>query len=154
MPPKFAANAALPPTTNTDAHDLETIVGVWPPPLPGVVPPLRIMTVGGSDIHTYVAETIVIATDDLMKTRNERHRRKFHEFAGDNLKVWNELCNSFYRPDPVTGRLGRRLLRLREAGTGSAVRAPGETFSEFGDISCCPVLTSYRKISFSTACRV
>ncbi len=150
MPPKvvlvvWGPNGVIPGHVRQDPDPREavvqrvvavpSIIPPLPPPAPpagGVVvaPPVPIsgfpefLLVKMSDICTYNADAIVIATDVDMQRRNEPYYTKFHTLAGPNLRLWNDAVHYRYTaigvvPPPM------RVSELEVVG--DAVRSPGKS---------------------------
>jgi len=149
MPPKvvpvvWAPNGVIPGHVRQEADPREAVVQrvlavppVIPPPPPApaaaggpvVAPPApipgfpEVLLVKMSDICTYNADAIVIATDVDMQRRNEPYYTKFHTLAGPNLRLWNDIVH--YRS--VAYGIGPPV-RVSELQTvGTALRSPGKS---------------------------
>ena len=148
MPPKavpvvWGPNGVIPSHVRQDPDPREAVVQrvvavppVIPPPPPAPPaggPPVapaalipgfpEVLLVKMSDICTYNADAIVIATDVDMRRRNEPYYTKFHTLAGPNLRLWNDTVH--YRDTAIGIGPPVRVSELQVVGR--AVRSPGKS---------------------------
>jgi hypothetical protein len=147
MPPKvvpvvWGPNGVIPGRVRQDAdpreavvHRLAAVPPLIPPPppappaggpvaAPAIIPGFpEVLLVRMSDICTYNADAIVIATDVDMQRRNEPYYTKFHTLAGPNLRLWNDTVH--YQPTAIGIGPPAHISELQTVG--SAVRSPGKS---------------------------